>query len=65
MSRQTMSVTIENLGGYLFKYISEYRNMYDAFTSAPPNAAGHPKINVSPFLESQEFDVFLSLSIAE
>lgn len=60
MSRQTMSVTIENLGEYIFKYISEYRKVFNTFTSPPPNGGGYPKINISPFLESKEFEVFLS-----
>lgn len=62
MSRETMSITIEGLSEYLFEYIAEYRSAFESFTSAPPKGAGYPKINVSPFLESKEFEVFLSHS---
>jgi hypothetical protein len=55
-----MSVTIEGLKDYIFEYISEYRNVFESFTSVPPSGAGYPKIKVSPFLESKEFEVFLS-----
>lgn len=55
-----MSVTIEVLKDYIFEYISEYRNVFKSFTSLPPSGAGYPKIIVSPFLESKEFEVFLS-----
>lgn len=55
-----VSVTIEGLKDYIFEYISEYRNVFESFTSLPPSGAGYPKIKVSPFLESKKFDVFLS-----
>lgn len=60
MFRESMSVTIEGLRDYIFKYISEYRDVFDSFTSPPPRGAGYPKIHVSPFLRSKEFDVFLA-----
>lgn len=60
MSRDTMSVTIEVLRDYIFEYISTYRSVFEAFTSIPPSGAGYPKINVSPFINSKEFEVFLS-----
>jgi len=57
-----MSITSEGLSEYLFKYISEYRSVFESFTSAPPTGAGYPKINVSPFLDSKEFEIFISHS---
>lgn len=57
-----MNVSIEGLKDYIFEYISEYRNAYKNFTSSPPSGAGYPKINVSPFLKSKEFEVYLSHS---
>ncbi|MFM5379123.1 Shedu anti-phage system protein SduA domain-containing protein [Aeromonas dhakensis] len=55
-----MSVTIENLAEYIFRYISEYRETFEAFTCPPPTGAGYPKVNISPFLTSKEFDIYLA-----
>jgi hypothetical protein len=55
-----MSVTIEVLRDYIFEYISEYRRVFESFTFIPPSGAGYLKINVSPFIDSKKFEVFLS-----
>ncbi len=60
MVSESMGITIEVLKDYLFEYISAYRNVFASFTSTPPTGAGYPKLNVSPFLGSKEFEVFLS-----
>lgn len=54
-----MSISIEDLRDYLFKYISEYRNGFERFVSLPPEGPGYPRLVVSPFLESTDFQVFL------
>jgi hypothetical protein len=55
-----MSISTEELRDYIFQYVSAYREMYEKFTSPPPDGAGYPKANISPFLNSKEFEVFLS-----
>lgn len=55
-----MSIKIENLGNFVFEYISKYREGYKSFTSMPPNGAGYPEIVISPFLKSEAFQVILA-----
>lgn len=55
-----MSVKIERLANFVFKYISKYRAGYASFTSTPPNGAGYPKYTISPFLKSKSFEVILA-----
>lgn len=55
-----MSINIEDLKDFIFDYILEYRKAFENFTSLPPNGAGYPKLSVSPFLKSNEFEVFLT-----
>ena len=55
-----MSIKIEELGEFIFEYISKYRNGYQNFTAPPPKGAGYPKQIISPFLQSKEFEVILA-----
>jgi len=55
-----MCVQLEELKDFVFEYISEYRKEFENFTSLPPEGAGYPKLVVSPFLESKEFEIFLA-----
>lgn len=55
-----MSVGIEELGQFIFEYISKYREGYENFTSLPPNGAGYPKYVISPFLNARAFEVILA-----
>ena len=54
-----MRIGIEKLGDFIFNYISKYRDGYESFTSKPPEGAGYPKYSISPFLNSEEFEVML------
>jgi hypothetical protein len=60
MPKESMSIGIENLGKFIFEYISKYREGYERFTSLPPNGAGYPKYTISPFLKSEAFEVILA-----
>ncbi|MDP2491337.1 hypothetical protein Q8W38_18445 [Vibrio splendidus] len=53
-------VTISELQSFIFDYISEYRSSYERYTSLPPEGAGYPKHDISPFLSSKEFEVYLA-----
>lgn len=60
MAKNIMNIQIGELKDYIFEYISEYRKVFESFTSLPPHGAGYPKLVVSPFLDSKEFEVFLA-----
>lgn len=55
-----MSIEIEELEKFIFEYISKYREGYEKFTSLPPNGAGYPKHIISPFLNSEVFEIMLA-----
>ena len=55
-----MNIKLEGLKDFIFEYISEYRDAFLNFTSPPPKGAGYPKHVISPFLESDAFEVFLA-----
>ena len=56
-----MSIELKSLSDFLFRYIKQYREIYDNFTSTPPVGAGYPKLAISPFLAAKEFDVYLAI----
>lgn len=57
-----MGIKVDELRDYIFEYISKYRSEFKSFTSSPPKGAGYPELNVSPYLSSEEFDVYLSIN---
>lgn len=56
----TLTIQLNELKDFLFEYITRYRKIYELFTSQPPEGAGYPKIWVSPYLESEKFDIYLT-----
>jgi hypothetical protein len=54
-----LKVNFNELSTYLFNYITKYRKEYLTFVSPPPKGAGYPKENISPFLNANEFEVFI------
>ncbi len=54
------AVDISHLMQYVEKYIDAYRNEYTRFVSDPPEGAGYPRINVSPFLGSKDIICYLT-----
>jgi hypothetical protein len=53
-------ITIDVLKEYIFKYIKRYRDEYKSYISLPPKGRGYPDLMISPFLDSKEFEIFLT-----
>lgn len=55
-----MTVSAQQAGEYLARYISRYRKEYERFTTGSPGGAGYPRLKVSPYLDSPLLECHLA-----
>jgi hypothetical protein len=53
------AVTVREAASYLQKYITAYRDEYERMTQTPPSGAGYPRIQISPYLDSNSIECWI------
>jgi hypothetical protein len=55
-----MPTSASELANYLGEYVETYRREYERFTSSPPNGGGYPDLKISPYLYSDQLQVYVA-----
>ena len=53
-------VTLNDIVGFIFRYVAEYRAGYEKAVAPPPKGPGYPEAPISPFLEESRFTVYVT-----